>query len=45
MHIIIMSIILIAIACWLGSWLIVGVGMACVKLADKFHKLTKGKWQ
>ena len=42
---IITSIILIALACWLGSWLIVGVGMAYVKLADKFHKLTKGKWQ
>ena len=45
MRIIITSIILIALACWLGSWLIVGVGMACVKLADKFHNLTKGKWQ
>lgn len=42
---IITSITLIALACWLVSWLIVGVGMACVKLADKFHKLTKGKWQ
>ena len=39
------SIILIALACWLVSWLIVGMGMACVKFADKFHKLTKGKWQ
>lgn len=45
MHIIIISIILIALAYWLVSWLIVGAGMACVKLADKFHKLTKGKWQ
>lgn len=44
MHII-TSIILIALACWAAGWLIVGVGMACVKLADKFHKLTKGKWQ
>lgn len=44
MHII-TSIILIAIVCWFGGWLIVGVGMACVKLADKFRKLTKGKWQ
>lgn len=39
------SIILIALAYWLVSWLLVGVGMACVKLIDKFHKLTKGKWQ
>lgn len=45
MHIIITSIILIALAYWLGSWLIVGAGMVWVKLADKFHKLTKGKWQ
>jgi hypothetical protein len=44
MHII-ASIILIALACWLVSWLIVGAGMAWVKLADKFHNLTKGKWQ
>ena len=44
MHII-GSIILLTLAFWLVSWLIVGVGMACVKLADKFHKLTKGKWQ
>ena len=40
-----LSVLAIVIAFWLGSWLIVGVGMACVKLADKFHKLTKGKWQ
>ena len=40
-----LSVLAVAIAFWLIGWLIVGVGMACVKLADKFHKLTKGKWQ
>ena len=44
MHII-GSIILLTLAFWLVSWLAIGMGMACVKLADKFHKLTKGKWQ
>ena len=42
---IITSIILIALAYWLGSWLIVGVGMACVKLTDFITSLFKGKWQ
>lgn len=42
---IVLSVLAIAIAFWLIGWLIVGVCMACVKLADKFHKLTKGKWQ
>ena len=35
----------VMLAFWLAGWLIVGVGMAWVKLADKFHNLTKGKWQ
>ena len=44
MHII-GSIILLTLAFWLVSWLAIGTGMAWIKLADKFHKLTKGKWQ
>lgn len=44
MHILV-SIILIAIALWAVSWLAIGMSMAWVKLADKFHNLTKGKWQ
>lgn len=42
---IITSIILIALACWLVSWLLVGVGMAVVKLTDFITSLFKGKWQ
>lgn len=42
---IITSIILIALACWAAGWLIVGVGMACVKLTDFITSLFKGKWQ
>ncbi len=42
---ILLSIILIAIALWVVSWLAIGMGMAWVKLADKFHNITKGKWQ
>lgn len=40
-----LSVLAVAIAFWHIGWLIVGTGMAWVKLADKFHKLTKGKWQ
>ena len=42
---IVASIILIALACWLVSWLLVGVGMAVVKLTDFITSLFKGKWQ
>lgn len=42
---IVASIALIGLAIWAGAWTIAIVGMAVVKLTDKFHKLTKGKWQ
>lgn len=41
----IITLFAIMLAFWLAGWLIVFSGMAWVKLADKFHKLTKGKWQ
>jgi len=39
------SFILAIIAFWLVSCIIFSVGVVWVKLADKFHQLTKGKWQ
>lgn len=35
----------LVLLCWLVGWGFFSLGIAWVRLADKFHQLTKGKWQ
>ena len=41
---IVLSVLAIAIAFWLGSWLIVYINIALVKISDFFNSV-KEKWQ